>query len=74
VGTVWPEGESCQSGSGGTGRGGCIDGGSTGGCHVGNDNCNGGCKDNSRQQTTVNNRPVAKLCLSTTMTEEAVGQ
>jgi hypothetical protein len=50
-----------------------MDGGSAGGCRVGDDNCNGngGCRqpDNSRQQTTINNRLGAKPCLAVATTE-----
>jgi len=54
AGASWPEGEGCQRGRDGTGRGGWVDGGSAGVCRVGVENCNGRC--NSRQQTTINNR------------------
>jgi len=47
AGASWPEGEGCRRG-----RGGCIDGGSAGGCRIGDDNCNGRCR---QQQTTNNN-------------------
>ena len=64
--SAWPEGDSCRRG-----RGGCVDGGSTGGCRVGDDNhCNGDA-DNSRQQTTINNRLGAKQCLMVATTEVA---
>ena len=53
AGASWPEGEGCRRGRYGTGRGGCIDGGSAGGCPVGNDNCN--CNGRCRQQQTTNN-------------------
>ncbi len=53
----WPEGEGCRRGRDGTGRGGCVDGWSAGGCRVGDDNCNGGCR---QQQTTNNNQQQAR--------------
>ena len=44
AGASWPEGEGCRRGRYGTGRGGCVDGRSAGGCHVGDDNCNSRCR------------------------------
>ena len=52
---LWPEGEGCHSGGGGNARGGRVDGESAGGCRVGGDNFNGGCRQ-QQQQTTSNNQ------------------
>ena len=57
AGASWPEGEGCQRGRDSTGRGGCVDGRSAGGCRIGDDNCNGGCR---QQQTTNNNQLQAR--------------
>ena len=57
AGAFWPEGEGCRRGRDGTGRAGCVDGKSAGGCRVDDNNCNGRCR---QQQTTNNNQQQAR--------------